>query len=195
MPTKLSRRTLFRLKPADLARLWVWSRREQDGAQDEPAVAFRPPGALASEEAFMATCERCHRCVQACPASAIQIAGPVTGEAEGTPLLSPLTQPCLWCPTMDCIEACPSGALSFGADRFVPPVGRAVIDPDRCLTGQGILCDTCAVRCPPHVGAIRMRGRYPELDAGKCVGCGLCAAFCEAEPGAIAIEPVRRTAP
>ena len=89
---------------------------------------------------------------------------------------------------MDCIQACPSGALSFGDNESVLPIGVAVIDPDLCLVSQGILCDTCAVRCPSDVRAIRMHGRLPVLDRDRCTGCGLCAYHCEAEPGAISIH-------
>ena len=34
------------------------------------------------------------------------------------------------------------------------------------------------MRCPPQIKAIRMRGRFPELDAELCTGCGLCEEVC-----------------
>ena len=190
MATNLSRRNLFRLKPTDLARLWAKSRRQQDGAGNQEETYIRPPGALKIETAFLSACERCHKCIEACSYDAIQSLGPIAGEAEGTPFLTPDTNPCHWCPGMDCVNACPSGALSFGEKKTVTPIAKAVIDLDLCLVGQGVLCDTCSVRCPTDIKAIRMRGRFPTLDSERCTGCGLCAYHCEAEPKAISIQPV-----
>jgi len=190
MPAEFSRRNLFRLKPTDLAQLWVKSRRQEDGAGDRPEAYIRPPGASKVAAEFLSLCERCHKCMEACPFDVIQLLGPVAGVAEGTPFLTPETQPCHWCPSMDCIHACPSGALSFGGNEKVAPIARAVINLDLCLVSQGVLCDTCAVRCPTEIKAIRMKERFPVLDAERCTGCGLCAYHCEAEPHAITILPM-----
>jgi len=192
MAAQFSRRNLFRLKPTDLAQLWVQSRRQGGRAGEEPEPVIRPPGALAVEADFLSACERCHQCIEACPFDAIQPLGPAAGRAEGTPFLTPADKPCHWCPGMDCIRACPSGALRFGENETVPPMAKAVLNSDRCLVTQGILCDTCAMRCPSHIRAIQMRGRMPVLDAERCTGCGLCAHYCEAEPGAISIVSVNR---
>lgn len=190
MSAEFSRRNLFRLKPTDLAQLWVKSRQQDEGAGDQPETYIRPPGALKIDEEFLSACERCHKCIEACPYDAIQPLGPIAGAAEGTPFLTPEVKPCHWCSDMDCINACPSGALSFGENKTVPEIAKAVIDPDLCLVGQGVLCDTCAVRCPTEIKAIRMRGRAPVLDADLCTGCGLCAYYCDAEPHAISIRAV-----
>ncbi len=189
MAAEFSRRNLFRLKPTDLAQLWVQSRRAASEEGQTQARCIRPPGAAPVEADFLSACERCHKCIEACPFDAIHALGPVAGRAEGTPFLTPESRPCHWCPDMDCIRACPSGALRFGENQNVPPIAVAIIHPDRCLVSQGVLCDTCAVRCPTDLEAIRMQGRFPVLDAERCTGCGLCAHYCEADPGAISIRP------
>ena len=148
---------------------------------------MRPPGALADEEVFLATCQRCGKCAEACPYGVIELLGPAAGRAEGTPVLEPAENPCRWCDSMDCVNACPSGALSLESDGNARPIGKATLHLDRCLTSQGILCDECAAVCPASVRAIRMVGRQPQLDEEVCVGCGLCAHYCASEPVAIDI--------
>jgi len=190
MSAEFSRRNLFRLKPTDIAQLWVKSRKPAGGAGDQSETPIRPPGALRIDAEFLSACERCHKCAEACPFDVIQQLSPAAGAAEGTPFLMPESQPCHWCPGMDCIHACPSGALLFGENEKVSPIARAVIHLDLCLVSQGVLCDTCAVRCPTDIKAIRMRGRFPVLDGDRCTGCGLCAYHCEAESAAISIRKV-----
>ena len=195
MPIRVSRRNLFRLKPTDWARLWRDSAHEKEGADDRPVRFIRPPGAFQNEEEFMTRCERCGLCSEACPHNAIAHLGPIAEKAEGTPFLTPDNKPCHWCVSMDCIHACPSGALSFGDDDKVRPVAIAVVDTQLCLVSHGILCDACVLYCPPHIRAITVRGRLPVIDADKCTGCGLCAHHCEGEPHAISIQPLELTEP
>lgn len=187
MATKLSRRNLFRLKPRDVAQLFRESGNGGEQAEEEP-VYFRPPGALTIERDFLSACERCGKCAEACPHDVIELLGPMAGRAEGTPVLSPADKPCHWCPTMDCVAACPTPALSFGPERMVAPIGRAVLNLETCLTSEGTICDTCASHCPSDVRAITMKNRVPQLDQDRCTGCGLCAWHCESRPGSITIE-------
>ena len=102
---------------------------------------------------------------------------------------------------MDCVKACPSGALSFWYGRLsddpngsncgkVGPIGKVRLDLDACLTSDGIICDRCAVTCPEEVKAITIRGRRPVLDLQKCTGCGLCVLYCEADPKALKVAPL-----
>ncbi len=181
-----SRRQLFRFRLGDLSREIGKSLRDPDG--EEEAVPFiRPPGALPEEEAFLATCERCHACAEACPYEVIRNFGPAFGLLEGTPFLDPATTPCHWCEDMPCIKACPSGALHQDEETPVPPIGKVTLHLDKCLNTQGILCDTCSFRCPSHIKAIRMVNRTPVLDQERCTGCGLCIVHCEAEPSAFSL--------
>jgi Pyruvate/2-oxoacid:ferredoxin oxidoreductase delta subunit len=72
----------------------------------------------------------------------------------------------------------------------VGPIGKAHLDLDACLTSERIICDRCAVTCPEEVKAITMRGRRPVLDPQRCIGCGLCVLYCEADPKALEVVPL-----
>ena len=89
---------------------------------------------------------------------------------------------------MDCVGACPSGALRLDREGCAAPMGKVELDLSACLNAQGILCDTCATTCPSSVRAIRMVGRMPQLEEESCVGCGLCVHYCEAAPVALAFK-------
>ena len=182
MSTNLSRRQLFKIKLGDLRTLVE----EKDDARQIPL--FRPPGAL-EEAMFLQTCERCHACADACPYDVIQICGPASGSLEGPPQLTPGSEPCRWCPTMPCIDACPSGALSVGKSSAVAPIGKVHLNLDQCLTTEGILCDTCSVFCPDEINAIQMVKRSPVLDRDRCVGCGMCVFYCDSDKQPLTLEP------
>ncbi len=189
MADDLSRRQFFRLHPVD----YLKSGRKADAADPGDVGLFRPPGAL-GENAFLAACERCGQCAEACPHGVILKLGPAWGRRENTPYLKPEENPCRWCETKDCIEACPSGALSAKGGAVDQAMGKARLQLERCLNAEGILCDTCVQYCPSEVRAIRMDRRLPVLDQDRCVGCGMCAYFCDAVPVAIDMVPTRRIA-
>ena len=184
MGDKFSRRNLFRLRVRDLATAWGEASKElKKGVQ--PNTFLRPPGALEDESLFLETCTRCHACMNACPFDIIQITGPLTGDAEGTPVLKLNQNPCHWCSTMDCIHACPSDALSMPDNGNVKAIGKVWLEQDACLNTDGIFCDTCVMYCPSDVQAIKMKNNFPSLDENACVGCGLCVYYCEATPKAL----------
>lgn len=196
MAFSFSRRQLFKLRPADLGSV-AGQVRQQAGKgseENEPPPFIRPPGALKDETEFLATCERCQACVEACPhENVIQTFGPSHGQREGAPYLIPEEHPCRWCVDTPCAAACPTEALQFSkpnpdSEITVAPIAKAVLNLDTCLNNQGTICDTCAVMCPPHVNAIKMINRKPQLNADLCTGCGMCAFYCESEPGSISIE-------
>ena len=191
MPS-FDRRQFFRLSLRDVSREAGkalrqdrQSGKETSGESDEMEPFLRPPGALEDEEKFLDTCEGFKACAKACPHDVIHHFGPAAGRLENTPVMDPAVIPCRWCEEMPCIEACPSGALARGEGGTVAPVAKVVLNLDNCLNIAGILCDTCAWRCPTHIRAIRMAGRKPVLDEKACVGCGMCAFHCEAEPNAL----------
>jgi len=190
MAKKFSRRNLFRLRLGDLSEL----ARETIGDSEEgtdsgaPPGHIRPPGALADEVAFLKACDGCKLCSEACPHGVIRHLGVADGPLEGSPFLLPESNPCRWCVDMPCIRACPSGALAFQEDGSVSPIAKANLNKTTCLTESGILCDTCSYRCPQSVRAITMFGRSPKLNVDQCVGCGLCAYYCDSEPSSFTIS-------
>ena len=153
---------------------------------------LRPPGAL-EEGALIATCERCHKCAQACPHDVILPLGPAYGAAEGTPAVMPRGGPCRLCEDLPCARACPSGAL-----RPIPlhevRMGTARLEPGHCWAVRGQPCDYCVKECPLGERALRWNGDRPEVVVDGCVGCGLCAHICTATPSALRIDPAHREA-
>lgn len=210
MSSSFSRRQLFKLRLGDVGNLVRQARQtlaqekaaEPQVSEDEstPTAFIRPPGAIENEEAFLDACERCHNCIEACPyEDVIQFFGPSHGPREGSPFLKPDEAPCRWCFDMPCAHACPTEALQVpetGDDGklVMPAIAIAVLDLETCLNNQGTICDTCALMCPPHVKAIKMINRQPLLDPQQCTGCGMCAYYCESEPGSITIVPIEASA-
>ena len=184
MSEKFSRRNLFRLRIRDMASAWGEASKEI-GKSIAPKKRLRPPGAIPDDASFLETCTRCHACADACPFGIIHILGPLAGEGEGTPVLKLTQDPCHWCSTMDCIHACPSGALSIPEDGKTPPIGKVWLDREQCLNAEDMYCDTCVMYCPSDVRAITMGERFPELDESACVGCGLCVFHCQSDPKAL----------
>ncbi len=190
MAKEFSRRNLFRLRLGDFSELTreALSREPEEDGPKEEIRYIRPPGAASDDTVFLGACDRCKLCSDACPYDVIKHSGVVHGELEGAPFLDPENNPCRWCSDMPCIEACPTGALALREDGSVGPIAKAKLNLATCLTQEGILCDTCSYRCPQDVRAITMVGRAPKLNIDNCVGCGLCAFYCDSEPSSFTIE-------
>lgn len=144
----------------------------------------RPPGAVAEPD-FLAMCARCQRCLDACAPLAIHPAPIQSGIANlGTPVLD--TNKCVLC--MECIRACPTGALTKIPKKEVF-LGLAVIKKDVCFAWlKTRRCSECQKACPLHAVNLK-QGRFPEIIAEKCNGCGICMRRCPTEPKAIFISP------
>ena len=100
---------------------------------------LRPPGAL-DEKEFLASCIKCGQCVQVCPVEAIKLAHITDGFGIGVPYLDARKQACDFsCDVVQCILACPTGALSHELDKKEQvKMGLARLDkPDLCLARQG----------------------------------------------------------
>ncbi|MCP4935167.1 MAG: 4Fe-4S dicluster domain-containing protein [bacterium] len=102
-------------------------------------LRLRPPGAL-DEQEFLASCIKCGQCVQVCPVEAIKLADIREGFGIGVPYLDARKQACDFsCDVVQCVLACPTGALSHDLDKKEQTrMGLARLDkPDLCLAHQG----------------------------------------------------------
>ncbi|MGH7569167.1 MAG: 4Fe-4S dicluster domain-containing protein [Gemmatimonadales bacterium] len=162
-------------------------------ARVAPKRWFRPPGA-APEIAFLASCTRCGDCIDVCPVRAI-VPLPVSagaGLATGTPMIDPATQPCVVCADMPCARACQTGALVPPPDGWAHVhLGVLELDPERCITFQGVSCGVCARACPVGERALALdaQGR-PVIRAEGCVGCGVCVTACVTVPSSLKLRLV-----
>jgi len=174
-PSDPTRRGLLRSALGD------WLQRLMTNTEDRVIGRryFRPPGAL-PEIGFLAACTRCGACTDACPPHALVRVPRDGGLAAGTPYLDPENEPCIACPTMPCVAACPTGALT------PPPRGwtnyriaRLEFHPERCLTYRGTPCRVCADACPVGERALTIdEVGHPALRYEGCVGCGVCVHAC-----------------
>ncbi len=178
-PSDPTRRGLLRSALGD----WL----ERLMAQTEQRVIsrryIRPPGAL-PEMGFLAACTRCGACSDACPPHAIVEVPRDGGLAAGTPRLELLIEPCIACPTMPCVAACPTGALTAPAQGWAN-YRIAVLEfyPERCLTFRDTSCRVCADACPIGERALTIdEAGHPVLRHEGCVGCGVCVRACVTAP-------------
>ncbi|MBQ5727472.1 MAG: 4Fe-4S dicluster domain-containing protein [Mailhella sp.] len=146
---------------------------------------LRPPGAI-TEPDFLARCQRCMRCIDACEPAALQVAHITDGIANvGTPILD--IYKCIQC--MDCMRVCPSGALAKVAEKELR-MGVVVIHKDACLTYLNKRrCKICVDACREFKAIKLEKRRWPVVDAKKCTGCGACLRRCpETERGALTVD-------
>lgn len=143
--------------------------------QQADAAYLRPPG-MASQADLIARCDRCQRCLQACP---YDIITPLSlGESivgYGTPTLDFMHGYCDFC--MLCTEACPTGALRFGAPTE-SNIGIAKVIKDSCVAWDWTGCTVCMDECPVE-GAITLDDHdRPVVHGDLCDGCGRCEEVC-----------------
>ncbi len=137
---------------------------------------LRPPGAR-EENAFLALCVKCQKCVEICPTRAItQVLVTEDVSAAGTPRLDYSFGYCSLC--MRCIEVCPTGALQPVLKESVR-LGMAQIVPERCVAWAWMACTKCSKECPEEAISLDADKR-PVVEAAKCNGCGLCEYICPA---------------
>lgn len=151
-----------------------------------PEQLIRPPGAQGGT-AFLATCNRCGKCAEACPQGAILLQGPGEGAAVGAPYLEPARAACSYC--LRCNEVCPTGALKMEAVRE-SRIGTAYVDQERCLAWQGGMCRVCYDKSAFPGTCMTLEGlRRPRVNPELCRGCGSCARHCIQSVPAIGILP------
>lgn len=180
------------------AGLGGWIRHDPD-SRSGGRYWLRPPGAL-DEPEFLASCIRCGQCVEACPPEyhTLQLVSDQPGVSFGSPFVNPRETPCHLCANYDdlrCIQACPTAALSPVADRASIRMGTAVIDHERCLAYNGVICRACWHACPFPDDAIEFDSMLrPVVVEEACVGCGLCDHACPTEVTSIPIRPASQQA-
>lgn len=139
------------------------------------AAYVRPPGA-ASNAQLIAQCDRCQRCLQACPygiVTPVPLAENLVG--YGTPAISFRNDFCDFC--MKCTDACPTGALSREAESAAD-IGVAKVVSDACIAWDWTGCTVCKDECPVE-GAITLDERdRPIVHDDLCNGCGRCEQVC-----------------
>lgn len=83
------------------------------------APLLRPPGAL-DEADLLASCIKCGQCVQVCPVQAIKLGDITDGFGLGVPYIAARDQACDFsCDAVQCILACPTGALTYEKPDFL----------------------------------------------------------------------------
>jgi ferredoxin-type protein NapG len=165
--------------------------------QASAAVPLRPPGARAERD-FAATCIKCGLCVQACPYDTLKLVKTAEAGVAGTPTFTPREVPCYMCESIPCVRVCPTGALDPQfPDIAKARMGLAVIDPESCLSWQGLRCEVCYRVCPVRGKAITIANQprqiskhamfVPVVHSEACTGCGICEKKCPTEVAAIRI--------
>lgn len=166
-----------------------------------PALALRPPGALAESE-FLAACVRCGLCVRDCPYKTLKLSDLGEAVATGTPYFTARDVPCEMCEDIPCVKACPTGAL----DRELTDINRSrmglavLIDHESCLNFLGLRCDVCYRVCPVIDKAITLETQHnprsdrhamllPTVHSDACTGCGKCEKSCVLPVAAIRVLP------
>lgn len=146
---------------------------------------FRPPGAL-NELEFLTSCTRCGKCKNSCPEGIINLFAFADGaKLINTPYLNPNESPCTFC--MECIEVCPTNALSRIGYLEETAIGKAEILTNRCLAFQEVMCDYCVRSCPVE-GALTSNNGLPKVFDEICIGCGICVSNCISEQKGIHIQ-------
>lgn len=150
---------------------------------------LRPPGAVEEFE-FVSRCTRCDECIKVCPHYAIRGADTGSGLALGSPIIDAREQPCMLCEDFPCIRACKEGALVMPKRREDVRMGVAVVNKEKCISGDIQFCQSCVIACPFPDEAIYMKDGKPVVNKEKCTGCGICERACMTVNSACAIKIV-----
>jgi ferredoxin len=177
------------------------------GGQIAAKAHVRPPGVL-KESSFLADCNRCGKCLDACPTQGLTTVSLVDLMGAGTPQLSgycrvydQLSMPpapgefadlvasgTQLTPCMKCVSACPTGALKY-VDISTARMGLASLRQDTCLAWLSGTCNRCFDVCPAN--AVDEAVPYhPMVNQSKCIGCAQCFDVCPTSPKSIWVDPL-----
>jgi len=176
------------------------------GLKGVPAQAHvRPPGVVRESE-FLAACNRCGRCLDACPTQGLSAVSLLDPLETGTPALAGYCRvfdevsippvpggnddvksgAMVGTPCMKCVSACPTGALQWQDIRHAR-MGLAELDKSTCLAWISGTCNRCYDICP--VNAVMEAVAYqPVVDASSCIGCAQCNYICPTSPKSIWVD-------
>lgn len=150
---------------------------------ERPRTDFlRPPGAV-EETLLLDRCTRCQDCAKACPHDSIRFS-----KVDGSPLIFVDQTPCYLCAELPCSSACATGALIAPESPEQVRMGVAVISERFCTAGQG--CHACVSKCPVEAISMDFAEMRLQLDAERCVGCGVCEFICRSVNDKVAIRVV-----
>lgn len=178
----------------------AWATKSGGARLDDPARPrpVRPPGSVPEKE-FLELCIRCGECFKVCPNNVLQPLGFQQGiEGLWTPQVVADWAGCE--PSCNaCGQACPTGAIRPLplAEKKAARMGLAVVNPKTCLPLAGrepcqLCVDECTAAGYNAIEFIRVHTQSddsgqpiegtgflaPQVQAGKCVGCGLCQTHC-----------------
>lgn len=162
-------------------------------AEQKASRWFRPPFAL-PELAFLLTCTRCDRCIEACtPGVLFRLSPRVGPEVAATPAMDLLNKGCPMCAGWPCVAVCEPRALVAPDTPKTPPpavrLAQVSVDTRHCLPYTGPECGACGSVCPVP-GALRWAGPRPSVETTVCTGCALCREACPTQPKAIVVKPL-----
>jgi ferredoxin-type protein NapG len=135
-----------------------------------------PPGAL-NHQVFLQKCSGCFTCKASCPFGSIYIMSDSQGNK--LPFLDPSNHPCHLCDDMPCATSCPSGAIIKMPEHWVD-MGTSVLDDEKCLNTNGMICKMCYFACPLTDKALVWddNRHLPIINPTLCTGCGNCRGLC-----------------
>lgn len=149
---------------------------------------LRPPGAL-PEKKLAEVCSKCGDCVRVCPAEAIKIDA-TGGFGGGLPYIDADTSACVACEGLQCMSACPTGAL-LPTPLTQIKMGTAVWRAQHCTRHtRHDDCRQCVEICPLGETAIDLVFNDIQVKPLGCIGCGLCQLHCPTSPKAITVIPI-----
>ena len=193
----VDRRRFFRLGLSELLRPLATAAKplerlaHQIGKLDQPdrpappQTWLRPPGSL-PEAQFRQTCIHSGDCVRVCPVHAIKID---SNQAGGVPFIDADTAACAVCTGLQCMSACPSGAIVPTSINDID-MGTAVWHQSTCLRSNAESCTICVDKCPLGSAAIELKNGRIAVNPLGCIGCGVCQLECPTSPKSIVVIPI-----